>query len=232
MSMFIYNYFFGILAGSILLPALLCLAHYLTVGPIRLKEESGDRGVLRFNIWERLLHLIRLLAFLGAIISGPLIYQGLVGRGLVRDLHSAAALLFIIASAIALVLWFRDMLPRSYDIQWMMANGGYFAREHPDYPASRFNAGQKAAFWLVIVLAILAYLSGSNIRSGGSMVLTLHICSGLLLLAVITFHAYLATLANPGTFRVIIDGKVTEEWARHHHSEWDYPSLTPKRKPS
>ena len=33
-------------------------------------------------------------------------------------------------------------------------------------------------------------------------------------------HAYLGTIANPGTWRVLIDGSVTREWAEHHHPNW------------
>ena len=33
-------------------------------------------------------------------------------------------------------------------------------------------------------------------------------------------HAYLGTVANPGTWRVLVDGWVTREWAKHHHPNW------------
>jgi cytochrome b subunit of formate dehydrogenase len=33
-------------------------------------------------------------------------------------------------------------------------------------------------------------------------------------------HAYLGTIANPGTWRVLVDGYVTREWAQHHHPYW------------
>ena len=31
---------------------------------------------------------------------------------------------------------------------------------------------------------------------------------------------YLGTVANPGTWRVLVDGSVTREWAKHHHPNW------------
>jgi len=33
-------------------------------------------------------------------------------------------------------------------------------------------------------------------------------------------HAYLGTIGNPGTWRVLVDGKVSRAWAKAHHSEW------------
>jgi cytochrome b subunit of formate dehydrogenase len=27
-------------------------------------------------------------------------------------------------------------------------------------------------------------------------------------------------VANPGTWRVLVDGSVTREWAKHHHPNW------------
>ena len=33
-------------------------------------------------------------------------------------------------------------------------------------------------------------------------------------------HVYLGTVAYPGTARGMIDGKVTPEWARLHHTRW------------
>ena len=40
------------------------------------------------------------------------------------------------------------------------------------------------------------------------------------LIAGVLAHAYLGTVANPGTWRVLVDGSVTREWARHHHPNW------------
>ena len=42
-------------------------------------------------------------------------------------------------------------------------------------------------------------------------------------------HAYLGTVANPGTWRVLVDGSVTREWAEHHHPNW-YRALLAEEK--
>jgi cytochrome b subunit of formate dehydrogenase len=53
---------------------------------------------------------------------------------------------------------------------------------------------------------------------------TLHNLVGFFLIAGVLAHAYLGTVANPGTWRVLVDGSVTREWAHHHHPNW-YHSL-------
>ena len=49
---------------------------------------------------------------------------------------------------------------------------------------------------------------------------TLHALVGFILIAGVLAHAYLGTIANPGTWRVLVDGFVTKEWAEHHHPQW------------
>ena len=38
--------------------------------------------------------------------------------------------------------------------------------------------------------------------------------------ALLVVHVYLGTVAYPGTARAMIDGTVTDRWARHHHPRW------------
>jgi formate dehydrogenase subunit gamma len=49
---------------------------------------------------------------------------------------------------------------------------------------------------------------------------TIHGIGSVVLVACALAHAYLGTIANPGTWRVLVDGKVSRAWAREHHSEW------------
>ena len=49
---------------------------------------------------------------------------------------------------------------------------------------------------------------------------TLHNLFGFFMVAGVLAHADLGTVANPGTWRVLVDGSVTREWAHHHHPNW------------
>jgi cytochrome b subunit of formate dehydrogenase len=37
---------------------------------------------------------------------------------------------------------------------------------------------------------------------------------------IVPLHVYLATAANPGTFRIMTRGDVPVDWAKKHHGKW------------
>lgn len=225
MSEWILTYFWPILGGSVLIPVMLCTWHRVVYGAAYIPGQSAPLDVVRFNRWDRILHWIRLVTFVIAMVCGALALEKVAGGRLFGGIHESVVRLFLLASIIALVYYFKDMLPRSYDREWLAHNGGYFSRFHESYPAGRFNAGQKICFWLTIILVLVAYISGDNLRGGGNAMMALHIISSLILMAMIIVHAYLGTLANPGTGGVIINGMVSEKWALHHHPRWTYKKV-------
>ncbi len=94
-------------------------------------------------------------------------------------------------------------------------------------PAGRFNAGQKMFYWYTAVFGIIMSVTGVMLVFKDSFELsticltsTVHNLIGFFLIAGVLAHAYLGTVANPGTWRVLVDGSVTREWARHHHPNW------------
>lgn len=220
MSDWIVANFWLIFAGFVLVPVVLCAGHLTAWGPVGMSDLPGELKVLRFNRWNRILHWIRLVTFFVVIICGALALQKVAGGKAFGGIHEGLSKLFLLASIVALVYYFKDMLPHQYDLQWLTHLGGYFSRTHQSYPAGRFNAGQKISFWLTLILVLTSYISGDNLKGGGNDMLAIHIVSSLVLLAVILVHAYLGTLANPGTGGVILNGKVSEDWARHHHPLW------------
>ena len=48
----------------------------------------------------------------------------------------------------------------------------------------------------------------------------LHDVTFILFAVAIVFHIYLGTAAEPGTFRSMTRGTVTQAWARLHHPRW------------
>jgi formate dehydrogenase subunit gamma len=43
-------------------------------------------------------------------------------------------------------------------------------------------------------------------------------------------HLYLGTIGNPGTFMVMLTGKVSKEWAEKHHPNWYESIKDPEEK--
>jgi cytochrome b subunit of formate dehydrogenase len=49
-----------------------------------------------------------------------------------------------------------------------------------------------------------------------------HRYSSLLLIICVMAHIYLGTFANPGTWQILLTGKVSSRWAFLHHPQWQY----------
>jgi formate dehydrogenase subunit gamma len=82
-------------------------------------------------------------------------------------------------------------------------------------------------YWLSSILGVLMGLTGLVLIYKGAFELpticitsTIHNLLGFFLIAGVVAHAYLGTVANPGTWRVLVDGSVTRGWAEHHHPNW------------
>jgi formate dehydrogenase subunit gamma len=127
---------------------------------------------------------------------------------------------------VMLLLWARDNVPRRIDLAWLRAGGGILPGRHP--PAGRFNAGQKAVFWVTV-------LGGAVVAASGYILLfpfavtdiagmqTAHIVHGvlaLLLVAAMLAHIYIGTLGMEGAFDAMGTGRVDYNWAKEHHSLW------------
>ena len=138
-----------------------------------------------------------------------------------------AGLIFLAASIYSLALWHNDARFADYDKEWLKQHGGYIGGKEVEVPAGRLNAGQKIFVWLSFGLSIIMCATGVLLIFKNSLPLTLncllstiHGFTAIILVAAVLAHAYLGTIANPGTWRAMVDGKVSRLWAKKHHSEW------------
>ena len=70
------------------------------------------------------------------------------------------------------------------------------------------------------VTGILLIFKSSLPLTFNCLTSTVHGFVAILFVAVVIAHAYLGTIANPGTFSAMVTGKVSRRWAKKHHSEW------------
>lgn len=223
---FYTSYKLVILAISIVLPIIICGVHLLVIGGKGESNKKTARDIIRFNRKERLSHLFRSISFIFAAISGA-IFVLERGSAVTGIIHGINGLIFILASFVTIIIWFRDGIFHSYDKQWLRHLGNYLTKSHETLPAGKFNAGQKILFWLTALLSIVLLITGVLLLNGHGkpydgreFVLALHGISAALTISLIIGHIYLSTLANPGTIRVLVDGKVSKEWASYHHPNW------------
>lgn len=203
--------------------------HYVVFGAHRLGGPKMKTDFRRFSIWERLIHAAVLVSFVTLGVTGMTAAIGYGSRitGWLWIIHAFAAPVFLVALTGVVAMWARDGRFAAYDFKWMLFVGGYLGiGKNKGLKAGRFNAGQKAYLWIVAVLGVAVILSGigrmfpilTQVEQG--WLYQIHRYATLLASMAVIGHAYLGTLANPGTIQVTVTGRVTEEWAKHHHPVW------------
>jgi formate dehydrogenase gamma subunit len=218
----------------IIIVVFLIVLHYHSYGPKRITFDPYSEEIQRFSVTERAIHLFRLIAFVFLAVTGLILafnlhlWQQLLFGSAQRlhDFHVWSGVVFIVTTAAGILMWFRDAVFASYDVDWMKKAGGYLGHKGK-VPAGRFNAGQKMFYWYTAAFGIFMSITGLMLIYKGAFSLatvcvtsTFHNLIGFFLIAGVLAHAYLGTVANPGTWRVLVDGSVTREWAEHHHPNW------------
>jgi formate dehydrogenase gamma subunit len=218
--------------------------HYTGQGPKGADFTFEPAEILRFRISERWTHLVRMTTFILLALTGYILFYNNVT--LMRlffaspqsmiIFHWVVGLIFVAASIVSVVLWAKDAKFAGYDKEWLRKHGGYLGGKEVEVPAGRLNAGQKIFLWLTAALSLILGVTGILLIYKDSLPLTfncvastIHGLFAVIFLAAVIAHAYLGTIANPGTWRALIDGKVGRKWAKKHHSEW-YKDLTAKEQ--
>lgn len=232
-----------VVSFAIVVVVFLIVVHYHSYGPKRIPFEPYSGEVYRFTLLERGIHLFRLISFVvlagtGVIMAHNLTnWQELLFRSPqdMLDYHIGFGVVFIITTVMGSVVWSKDAFFASYDKQWVQVVGGYLGYRGR-VPAGRFNAGQKMFYWYTVIFGAVMSLTGVILVFKYSFSLvtrcltsTFHNLVGFILIAGVLAHAYLGTVANPGTWRVLVDGYVTKKWAEHHHPFW-YRQVAEKQR--
>jgi formate dehydrogenase subunit gamma len=247
--------------GIIGIVALLAL-FFAIRGRIRLEHGRSGFTVTRFGFVERAVHWLTATCFVVLALTGlNILYGRYALRPLIGDqafatitlwgkyAHNYVAFGFMLGLVLMLVIWVWYNFPSRYDFIWLAKGGGMFTK-HTHPPATKFNAGQKILFWLVILGGISVSLSGImlmfpfemsmfgktfawiNGLFGTSLPTQIaliqemqlaqvwHAIMGLLLTIVIIAHIYIGTIGMEGAFDAMGSGEVDENWAREHHSVW------------
>jgi formate dehydrogenase subunit gamma len=219
---------------SLILVIFLVAVHYHSYGPKRVQFIYGSGEIERFTLFDRGIHLFRLLSFLLLTVTGLILafnlsaWQQLLFASAYQMLwiHIISGFVFILTTFFGIVAWFKDALFASYAREGVKAIGGYLGFKC-EVPAARFNAGQKIFYWYSTIFGLIMAISGMILVFKYSFPLsaicvtsTVHNLFGFVMIAGVLAHAYLGTVANPGTWRVLVDGHVTREWAEHHHPNW------------
>lgn len=202
------------------------------------------RGELpRHPVYTRILHWSVAISFILSLLSGFAIYSPWLfswltplfgGGAMTRLLHPWFGLAFTIAFFFQFLNWFVPMQWTGADSRWMKRMRSYVSNREPvEHPETGFfNGGQKLYFWAIAITAVIFLVTGIVMWLGHvvprwsvAVSYVLHDIAALVMLAGFIIHIYEGTAAQPGTFRSMVDGTVTKEWAWTHHPAW-YADVT------
>lgn len=227
--------------GSIAILGMLVslILFYLIRGMVRI--ESGRSGVkiVRFTAFERFMHWMTATCFIILGLTGLNITFGkdvllpLMGPSAfsswsraAKYAHNFVSFPFTLGVILIFVVWLAGNIPNRVDVEWIKRGGGVVGHDHP--PAYRFNAGQKAVYWIVVLGGTAVAVSGymlifpfyvTNI-AGMQIAQAIHGVVAVLFVAVMLAHIYIGTIGMQGAFEAMGEGNVDLNWAKEHHSLW------------
>ena len=224
----------------LLLPFAALLVFYLWIGPLKVHDPLTGRKIERFTSVDRVTHWTMAVSFVILALTGIVILFGKhiilpwLGYGafsaltiVSKNLHNFVGPLFMFSLVVFILLFIRDNLPRAYDTEWLKKFGGMLSGEH--VPSGKFNAGEKALFWgLVVVLGTLLSITGLILdfpnwnqgREAMQATNLIHAVCAVFAMAMACFHIYLGTIGMQGAYQAMRTGLVDETWAREHHEYW------------
>jgi len=212
---------------------------YLSRGMVRLESGRSGRTIVRFTMFERFVHWMTATCFIILAISGLNITFGrplllpLIGFEAFSEwsqwakyAHNYLSFPFTIGVVLIFLMWIAGNIPNKVDVDWIKRGGGIVGEDHP--PAYRFNAGQKAIYWIVVIGGGLVAVTGYQLMfpfylsgiEGMQLAQIVHSIVAVLFVAAMLAHIYIGTIGMEGAFEAMGSGTVDINWAKEHHALW------------
>jgi len=211
---------------------------FLLRGRLRIAAGRSGRMVLRFSLPHRVVHWTIATLFLLMAVTGLTLLFGrpflipLIGKnafGVLASaslqLHNIFGPLFLLSLLALLVTFIRGNFPALVDFVWLLRGGGVLGGH---VSAGRYNAGEKAWFWVAILVGLAMSATGlmlsfpdvfgtRNLLQYSELI---HAVGALVFIGFAIGHIYLGTLGTEGALEGMTSGSVDENWARTHHDRW------------
>jgi formate dehydrogenase subunit gamma len=189
------------------------------------------------DVEERVVHwllagscLFCLLTGLGLMFHSWSIIPTLLGGYYAAKLmHIFSGVVFTGVLVRSWFMWKRDCEFEPQDLQWVSKAGGYLWPVKDLPPVYKYNAGQKAFFWCLVIFGAVIVVTGFVMWLWNPAVVPafialwaymLHALAVVVLGAFIMIHIYLGTAGNPGTVSAMITGWVSRAWCETHCPRW------------
>jgi formate dehydrogenase subunit gamma len=217
----------------------LLLVFFMVRGMVRIKAGRSGVNIVRFSAFERFVHWMTATCFIVMALTGLNITFGkvallpLTGPSAfsswslaAKYAHNYLSFPFTLGVILIFCMWLAGNIPNKVDVAWLRRGGGIVG--HDDPPAYRFNGGQKAIYWIVVLggttVAVSGYLLmfpfyGTDI-AGMQLAQMVHGTVAVLFVAAMIAHVYIGTIGMEGAFEAMGQGTVDLNWAKQHHSLW------------
>lgn len=206
-----------------------------------------DNMILRTQRPERLCHWAIVICFFLAATSGLSWFfptfswlSGFLGTPqMARMLHPFLGVAVFLGLCFMFIRFVKYNLPEKEDGIWVR-NLKTVVLNQDDQPlrVGKYNAGQKAMFWLIMLSIVVLLVSGvvmwreyfSHLFSVPVLRLAIlaHAIAGIGLILLILGHIYLAIWVR-GSVKGMVTGYVSKAWARKHHDRW-YDELESRKQ--
>jgi len=186
----------------------------------------------RINHWITAACLV-LLAISGLALFHPSLFflSGMFGGGQnTRAIHPWIGVVLFFSFIGLFIRFWRANLWRREDGTWLAKLHDVLTAHEERLPeVGKYNAGQKAVFWLMSILIIVLIASGFAIWDQyfseyttveqKRIAVLIHAIAAVIIICVWIVHVYAAIWVR-GTFSAMIRGYVTGGWAWRHHRKW------------
>ncbi|BDD89011.1 formate dehydrogenase subunit gamma [Desulfofustis limnaeus] len=149
------------------------------------------------------------------------------GFGVMKSVHNWAGVVFSVSLLYSMRHYLKESLEYDADDrQWFKVAGGYLSHKVKVPPMGKYNPGQKLYYLVILLAGIAIAASGFAIwfmKDDGNIMLLSHLVHNVafvIFVIVVPVHIYLGTLANPGTFRIMVTGTMPLETAKKRHPKW------------
>lgn len=215
---------------------------YIFMGPIMLSAPRTGKRIKRWSRLDRAMHWSMAFTFLTLGFSGLMLVYGkhflkpyiptdLWGFiiMLAKQYHNYIGPIFGVLLVCVLLKWWRKSVFTKVDFVWFMKLGGMVGKHKGSHPSAGFsNAGEKALYWLLIVVGSVVAASGLVLdfpifgQTRGDMELSnlIHMLAALILICGFIFHIYIGLFGMEGALEGMVTGEVDETWAKEHHDLW------------
>ena len=149
------------------------------------------------------------------------------GFNTMKEVHNWGGVVFTLSMLYSMRHYLKDAFEYDADdAQWFKVAGGYLSHKVKVPPMGKYNPGQKLYYLAVVGAGIAIAASGFAIwfmKDNGTIMLLAHLVHNVafcIFVLAVPVHIYLGTLANPGTFKLMVSGTLPLEEAKRRYPKW------------